>query len=83
MHDVKKAQYLSEYKLLLTFDDGIEKEVDFNKLLEGFEGPIFRPLKDINYFKTFSINDDIGTVCWPNDADVCPDLLYDKGKRFR
>lgn len=80
MHDVIKAKYLEDYKLLLTFDDKKQKVVDFDKLLNHFQGEIFRPLKKIDYFKKFKINNDIGTVVWPNDADVCPDVLYEVGE---
>lgn len=77
MHHVKKAKYLEDYKILLTFEDKKMKIVDFKKALEDFKGPIFRPLKDIEYFKNFRLS--IGTVTWPNEADVSPDYLYEKG----
>lgn len=78
MHFVKKAKYVEEYKILLTFDDKSKKIVDFKKALRGFKGPIFQPLKDVNYFKNFKVA--IGTVTWPNEADVSPDYLYEVGK---
>ena len=77
MHRVKTAKYLKDYKLLLTFDDKQKKVVDFEKALDGFKGPIFKPLKDKNYFKNFTVA--IGTVVWPNEADVSPDYLYEVG----
>lgn len=78
MHHVKKAKYLEEYKILLTFEDKSKKIVDFKKILRGFKGEIFRPLKDIEYFKKFKIA--LHTVTWPNEADVCPDYLYKVGE---
>lgn len=78
MHRVKKAEYLQDYKILLTFDDKQMKVVDFENALDKFEGLIFRPLRDINYFKNFKVA--IGTVTWPNEADVSPDYLYEIGK---
>lgn len=77
MHKVKNAEYLRDYKILLTFEDKQKKIVDFEKALDNFEGPIFRPLRDVEYFKNFKIN--IGTLVWPNDADVSPDYLYQVG----
>lgn len=75
MHHVVNAKYVNEYKILLTFNDQKRKVVDFDKLLNHFEGPIFQPLKNIEYFKKFKIS--LDTITWPNEADVCPDTLYD------
>ncbi len=75
MHKVKQAEYLEEYTILLTFEDEKRKAVDFQQALDNFEGKIFEPLKDIDYFKKFKVS--INTVVWPNDADVSPDYLYE------
>lgn len=79
MHWVKKAEYLEDYKLLLTFEDKCKKTVDFKKALRGFKGEVFQPLKDMNYFKKFKVSRSIHTVVWPNEADVSPDYLYEIG----
>jgi hypothetical protein len=76
MHFVKDVRYVSEYKLLLTFEDGVVKLVDMKPHLEG---EIFEPLKNINYFKTVRVNPDIDTIVWENDADFSPDFLYKVG----
>lgn len=76
MHFVKDVAYVSEYKLLLTFEDGVVKLVDLEPYLDG---EIFEPLKDIDYFKTVRVNPDINTIVWDNDADVSPDFLYEIG----
>jgi len=76
MHFVKDAAYMSEYKLLLTFEDGVVKLVDMEPYLDG---EIFEPLKDIDYFKTVRLNPDIDTIIWDNEADVSPDFLYKIG----
>ncbi len=76
MHFVKDVAYVSEYKLLLTFEDGVVKLVDLEPYLDG---EIFEPLKDIDYFKTVRVNPNINTIVWDNDADVSPDFLYEIG----
>ena len=48
MHFVKDVKYLSEYKLLLTFEDGSLRQVD---LAPQLDGEVFEPLKDISNFK--------------------------------
>ena len=70
--EVTHAKYISQYRILLRFNDGTEKTVDFSAWLKG---PVFRPLKAIPYFKRFFL--DGGTVAWPNGADIAPEALYD------
>lgn len=49
MHFVKNVKYLDGYKLSITFENQIVLIVD----LEGhLEKDVFKPLKDISYFKT-------------------------------
>ena len=68
---VIKADYVKDYILSITFDDGVKKEVDISK---WFKGPMFDPLKNKVYFKNFFI--DGYTVSWPNGADIAPESLY-------
>lgn len=76
MHIVKDVTYVSDYKLLLSFDDGSERLVD---LANELDGEIFEPLKNIDYFKQVRVNPDLATIVWGNGADMCPDFLYNKG----
>jgi hypothetical protein len=70
---VKKARYVSGYTLELEFSDGMKAEVDFSEWIEKY--PFFAPLKDIEYFKNFSL--DTWTVCWENGADIAPETLHE------
>lgn len=76
MHFVRDVTYVSDYKLLVTFEDGVIRLVDLEPYLEG---EMFEPLKDIDYFKTVRVNPDIDTIVWDNDADMSPDFLYEIG----
>ncbi len=76
MHFVKDARYVSEYKLLLTFENRVNKLVDLEPHLDG---EIFEPLKDIDYFRTVRVDPDTDTIVWDNGADVSPDFLYEIG----
>ncbi|MBI4727783.1 DUF2442 domain-containing protein [candidate division TA06 bacterium] len=73
MHFVKDVQYLSDFKLLITFEGDVKKKVDLAPYLDG---DVFEPLKNIEFFKRVKINKDIDTIVWENDADFSPDFLY-------
>lgn len=68
---VIQAEYLGEHRIRVTFDDGTTGTVDFRPWLHG---PVFEPLKDVEYFRHFII--DGGTVAWPNGADIAPETLH-------
>jgi len=76
MHYVVETTYVSDYKIKVQFEDGQVKLVD---LAPHLDGPIFEPLKDPEYFRRFTVNQDIDTITWPNDADFSPDFLYEIG----
>ena len=77
MHYVVDATYVGEYKLEIRFEDEQIRVVD---LSEHLDGPVFQPLKDLSYFRRFTVNRDIDTVVWPNDADFSPDFLFEIGE---
>lgn len=73
--EVTQAEYLDGYKLRLYFNNGEVRVVD---LYSSLKGEVFAPLKDIEYFKHFSIK--FNTVEWDNGADFAPEYLYELGK---
>ncbi len=80
MHWIIDVEYLEDYKLLLTFENGVEKVVDLESHLEG---EVFEPLKDLEYFKQVRVNEDTETIEWPNDADMAPEFLWDIGEEIK
>ncbi len=74
LKDITKVQALENYHLQLTFEDGVEGIVDIAGLI-CFTG-VFAPLKDHDYFAQVHVNHELGTICWPNNADIDPDVLY-------
>lgn len=72
--EVTKAEYLEGYRLLLLFNNGERRIVDLSNSLNG---PVFTPLKDLAYFKNFSIK--FNTIEWENGADFAPEYLYEIG----
>ena len=65
------AQYRGAHRIRLVFNDGAEAVINFRPWLKG---PIFEPLKDLDFFRRFFV--DGGTVAWPNGADVAPETLH-------
>ncbi len=76
MHWITGVKYIDSYKLIIKFENNELKVVDLQPHLDG---GIFEPLKDISYFKTVTLNEDIDTIVWPNNADFSPDFLYEIG----
>lgn len=77
MRWITEVLYAENYTLKLGFDNGEHKLVDLQQYLDG---KIFEPLKDIAYFKLVTLNNDLDTIVWPNNADFSPDFLYEIGR---
>lgn len=74
VYRVTDFRYLGEYRLELTFDDGLKQTIDFNEVLLG---PMYGPLRDVNEFRKVGIDDVAHTLVWPNGADFDPETLHD------
>jgi hypothetical protein len=74
LKDVVDVQAVGDYRLRLRFEDGAEGEVDLSTIVP-FEG-VFAPLQDPTVFEAVRVNPELGTICWPNGADLDPDVLY-------
>ena len=74
---VKSVRPLSEYQLLLTFENGEKKVFDMKPYLDK---GIYKELKDENKFKTVRISFD--SIEWCNNADIDPEFLYEKSKKI-
>jgi hypothetical protein len=55
------------------FQDGVEGEVDLEPRL-SFQG-VFAPLRDRGYVARVRVDQDLGTICWPDGADWDPLVL--------
>jgi hypothetical protein len=72
--EVVKAEYLNDYRIKLWFNNQVVKVVD---LANSLNVEVFRPLKDLEYFKRFTIK--FNTIEWENGADLAPEYLYETG----
>ena len=73
--EVSNAKYLGDYRLSLVFNNGETRIVDLSDKLNG---KVFEPLKDKEYFQTFTIK--YNTIEWSNGADFAPEYLFEIGK---
>ena len=77
--DVVFAKYLCDYKLTLTFDDGKSGTVDFSRFLKA--GGVFERFNDLEFFKNFTVNQELGVVTWQDEIDISPETLYSEATR--
>lgn len=73
MLKVTNVEYLGDYILLCSFNNGQQKKVDLTPLLQY---PAFEELKDKEQFIQFGLD---GTIFWANGADIAPEYLFDNG----
>ena len=70
---VLEALYRGGHRVWLRFDDGLQGEVD----LQGdLDGAVFEPLRDPAAFRQVAVDNELGTIVWPNGADMDPDVLH-------
>ena len=73
-YDIVEARHVRDHTVWLRFRDGMSGEIDLGPELGG---PIMAPLRDVAFFKTFSIHPEFHTLVWSNGADFAPEFLHD------
>ena len=68
------VESVEQYRISLTFADGVYGIVDVSQLVE-FVG-VFAQLRDPSHFRLAHVDEDSGTVAWPGGADIDPLVLY-------
>jgi hypothetical protein len=71
---VTRVEILDGFRVRLTFKDGTVGAVDLADVVG--KGPVFEPLRDRAYFRKLRVSRTLGTIVWPNGADVAPETLY-------
>ncbi|MCX6645933.1 MAG: DUF2442 domain-containing protein [bacterium] len=74
LRDIVEVPHLGGYRVFLRFDDVVSGELDLSSLI-SFDG-VFEPLKDVSYFAKVAVHPELGTIFWPNGADLDPVVLY-------
>jgi hypothetical protein len=73
-YDVLEARWVTGHTVWLRFRDGTVGDIDLGPSLRG---PVFEPLRDVEFFRQFQIHADFETLVWPNGADFAPEFLHD------
>ena len=74
LKDIVSVEPRDNYSLFLRFEDGLEGVIELQPHL-SFNG-VFAPLRDPAYFRQVRVDSELGTIVWPNGADLDPDVLY-------
>ena len=69
------VRHVHEYALEIKFSDDTTATVDLRHRIFG-RGGVFQPLQEIKYFARVEVDQEGGTLVWPNGVDLCPDVLY-------
>ena len=73
-YDVVEARWVAGHTVWLRFRDGTAGEID---LARSLRGPVFEPLREVEFFRRFRIHPEFETLVWPNGADFAPEFLHD------
>jgi hypothetical protein len=74
--DIVAVEPLDAFRLHLRFEHDAEGIVDIAEFVQ-FTG-VFAPLQERTYFGQVRVDSELGTIVWPNGADLDPDVLYAK-----
>jgi len=74
IHRVSEFRIIAPHTLAISFADGTHQTVDFRPVLHG---PLFGPLQDLETFNGVALDEEAGTLTWPNGADFDPATLHD------
>jgi len=70
---VRSVRVVHEPVVEVELTDGRTRVIDLAPFLEG---EIFEPVRsDPAYFAQVSVHPELRTLCWPNGADIDPDVL--------
>jgi Protein of unknown function (DUF2442) len=70
---VAAVEVPGDHRLHLSFDDRSKGEIEFTSV--DWQG-VFEPLHDVAYFAQVVLDEELGTIVWPNGADIAPETLH-------
>jgi hypothetical protein len=73
LHRIVDVEVVGQHRLHLAFEDGVSGELDASNW--DWSG-VFESLRDPAYFARVELDQELGTIRWPNGADVAPETLH-------
>ncbi|MFM2125230.1 MAG: hypothetical protein RL328_1681 [Acidobacteriota bacterium] len=74
LKDVISVEPLEGFQVRLRFENGVVGVIDLARHV-SFRG-VLEPLRDPAYFRQVRVDAELGTIVWPNGADLDADVLY-------
>lgn len=77
---VREARALSDYRLQVTFLDGLSGIVDMSAFVASPDAGVFARLRAPALFAQAHVA--YGAVTWPGELDLAPDAIYAANKEY-
>ena len=74
IYRVARFDIVGPYMLAVAFADGTRQQINFRPVLHG---ALFGPLQDLATFNAVALDQEVGTLTWPNGADFDPATLHE------
>ncbi len=71
---VTRFDLVADYTLRIAYDDEPEQVINFWPMLRG---ELYAPLRNLTIFNQVWLDEEEGTLVWPNGADFDPATLHD------
>lgn len=73
IHEIIEAKIVHGTVVEFVFDDLKRAKIDLKDYLGR---GLFKDLVQAKNFQRFKVDAELGTICWPNGADIAPEVLY-------
>ena len=74
MLEINKAEYINDYTINLTFNNGRTGIVDLEQIIFDDNRHVFSPLREKSQFKNFKVEH--STLIWSDELDIAPEYLF-------
>jgi len=71
---VKSVAALADFRLSVTFVDGLSGTVDMSEMITSPSAGVFADLRDESLFDQVFVEH--GAVTWPGELDLAPDAMH-------
>jgi Protein of unknown function (DUF2442) len=70
---ITKVNYLSDYKLTVSFNNGESGVADLSSLIDK---GVFKTLAPYEKFAQAGLDEELETIVWPGGLDLAPEFVY-------